>query len=212
MPWVVKHGQDVEVPDVTEKGLEEARDILQKRGLLLVVERQEENEELPEGAVISQSPPPYSWVKRGRRVFVAISRGARLYEVPDVRGVSQRQAMLILDQIGFKTGTITGQPSYEFPKGVVISQIPEPGELAGKDVLIDLVVSTGPPELALMPDLVGKSLQEASDLLERMGLRLGRVTYQSSLEYLPDTVLRQSIPAGGRVRKGAEIDLVVSKL
>lgn len=213
MPIVVRHGKDVEVPDVTEITLEEAKRTLSSRSLALAIEKWEDNTDIPAGKVISQTPQPFSSVKKGRRIYVVLSRGSKLYEVPDVCGTSPRQARLLLEQKGFEVGTITKQPSYEFPKGVVISQIPAPKEMVGKDVLVNLVVSSGPAEVrTLMPNLIGESLEDASAVLEKMGLELKTIIYRSNLDYLPDTVLEQSVEAGEGVEEGQEIDLVVSKL
>ncbi len=213
MPRVVRHGQEVEVPDITEKSLEEATTILQTKGLILSVERWQRTEELPAGQIISQRPEPFSRVKTGRHIYVVVSRGGKLYEVPDVCGLSEREAKLLLEQKGLKVGEISRQLSDQSQKGTVISQMPAPGTTVGSDVLVNLVVGTGPEKREiLMPNLVGKGLEEALAVLERMNLRPGTISYRPDTEYLPDTVLEQSVKPGEPVQRGEQIDLVVSEL
>jgi len=213
MPRVVRHGQEVEVPDITEKSLEEATAILRTRGLILSLERWERTEELPAGQVISQMPEPFSRVKRGRHVYVVVSKGGKLYEVPDVCGLSEREAKLLLEQKGLKVGEIRKQPSDQSQKGTVICQVPPPDTTVGSDVLVNLVVGTGPEKQEiLMPNLVGKGFEEALVILEEMNLKPGEIGYRPDTEYLPDTVLEQSVKPGEPVQRGERIDLVVSEL
>jgi beta-lactam-binding protein with PASTA domain len=77
MPRVVKYGQEVEVPDVTEISLEEATNILQTRGLILSVERWQQTEQLLAGQIIFQRPDPFSQVKVGRHIYVVVSKGGK---------------------------------------------------------------------------------------------------------------------------------------
>lgn len=213
MPRVVKYGQEVEVPDVTEKSLEEATNILQTRGLILSVERWQQTEQLLAGQIIFQRPDPFSQVKVGRHIYVVVSKGGKLYEVPDVCGLSEREARLLLEQGGLKVGPISREASDQFQKGTIISQVPAPDTTVGADVLVNLVVSIGPEEGGmLMPNLVGKALKEALTVLEKMNLKPGTISYLPNVEYLPDTVLEQSVQPGEEVQRGEQVDLVVSEL
>jgi formylglycine-generating enzyme required for sulfatase activity len=63
--------------------------------------------------------------------------------------------------------------------------------------------------LVEVPSVVGSNATEARDLLEAAGLVLGNRSEEESRE--PEgTVLRQAIPAGGRVERGTAVDLVVA--
>ena len=61
------------------------------------------------------------------------------------------------------------------------------------------------------PDLIGFTLSYAKNTLENAGLKLGKITYKSSTDYLPGYVMEQSIPVGALIDKGRTVDIVVCK-
>lgn len=210
MPWVVRKGQEVEVPDVTGRSKDQAGKVFSSRGFQLVVDKKQSHPTIPEGYVISQEPRAHTMTKKGRRVYVVLSTGKAQYEMMDVSGVSVREATLRLQQAGFEIGSVVEEPSL-IPKGVVIAQDPKPGEMVGKGTVVDLLVSMGEQKIRVfVPDLVDRSLDEAQLTLEGMGLLVGKVTRRPRIDVLPDTILEQSPGAGEEVREGQAVDLVVS--
>jgi len=212
MPLLVARGQKLEVPDITELPIERARRVLQLAGLNLVVGGRKSDPDVPKGCVISQDPKAFSKVKRYRRIYVAVSEGPQLYEVPDVSssGISLRQASLEIKQNGLEVGTVRSRPSYEIERDVVISQHPAPHDSVSKEVVVDLVVSSGPPQRRV-PDMIGMDRNDAQELLKNRGLILGRVTFEKDHEYLPDSVIRQTPGPNERISAGEEVNLVVSR-
>ncbi|MCK5734098.1 MAG: PASTA domain-containing protein, partial [Candidatus Latescibacteria bacterium] len=79
--------------------------------------------------------------------------------------------------------------------------------------LVTLVVSAGKKRIKIvMPDLMGKGLEEAQQIVKEMGLRLLDVEQRTSVEMLPYTVLEQAPGAGEEVVEGERVRVVVSKL
>jgi hypothetical protein len=76
----------------------------------------------------------------------------------------------------------------------------------GAEVEIAVGVQRAPPQ-ATVPNVVGLSMQEALDALEKAGLKLGRRSGAASARE-PGTILRQSISSGTRVTPGSTVDLV----
>jgi serine/threonine-protein kinase len=213
MPWVTRHGQEIEVPDVAEQTVEAAENRLEKAGLMLVLEGTQNDPDVPPGHIVSQLPEAYSLVKKGRRIYAMVSKGGELHEMIDVSGGSVRQARLMLRQRGFEVGNVAETPSYTVPKGVVIAQEPRPGESVEQGTLVALVVSAGKKGFRIvMPDLVGKGLDEAQQIVKEMGLRLVEVEQRTSVEVLPNTVLEQAPWSGWEVVEGERVRVVVSKL
>jgi len=62
----------------------------------------------------------------------------------------------------------------------------------------------------LMPNLIGRQLEEAQKMIEEAGLKIGLVKHVHDNNYLPETVLEQSVEASTELQPGEEIDLVVS--
>ena len=77
---------------------------------------------------------------------------------------------------------------------------------------VDLLVSRGERgDGVSMPDLIGKNVAEAGRMLEGLGLRLGKITYEQYEDFPEETVIRQVPLFGYRVEKGERIDLVLSQ-
>lgn len=69
----------------------------------------------------------------------------------------------------------------------------------------------GIPKEVVVPNLEGSNLEEAKRLLEQAGLRLGNL-YEEENESVPEGhVISSQPPAGRLVRKGRQVDLVISK-
>lgn len=213
MPLYTKHGQEVVMPDVTGKTVEEAERILKKHHFRPIVEKEVFSNQLPRGTVISQNPIPEAIVKTGRRTYLTVSKGIKIVPVPELIGGSERDAELKLRQVGL----VPGEKMYEFssfyPKGVVIAQSVPVGDSVTVGDTVGFVISLGEiPENLTVPNVVGKSLGEAKETLLKMGFQIGIVTYQVNNDLLPETVLQQSIPPDSVVDVGTAIDLVVSTI
>jgi beta-lactam-binding protein with PASTA domain len=213
MPRVVGHGDVVIVPDVTENTVEEAQRMLEESHLFCVKESEVYDPVVPEGYVISQNPRPYSNVKKGRRIYVVVSRGSEQLTVPDVtRGISLRQAEIELKSSGFEMGSVAYQSSDDVPKGVVMSQSPLPHGTALRGSFINVTVSSGSlTGTALVPELIGLSVENAIAELQGAGLTIGRIEYVEHEDLLPETVVKQSVESGTEVERGTAIDVTVSQ-
>ena len=64
--------------------------------------------------------------------------------------------------------------------------------------------------MLMMPDLRGQQLARAKDLIEKAGLKLGRVRNERGGGRAANTVLEQRPAAGRRVARGDDIELVAS--
>ena len=101
MPLAVGHGQEVVVPDITERSMEEAKGILTETGLGMILESELYDPVVPEGYIMSQKPQAFSGVKKGRRIRVVVSKGSEQLTVPDLtRGISLRTAEIELKSGG----------------------------------------------------------------------------------------------------------------
>ena len=103
--------------------------------------------------------------------------------------------------------------SEHFHDGVVIHQSIPIGQEVKVGESIDLIVSLGQfPDKFIVPNLIGRSLQEAKKEIQQAGLALGNVSYQVENDFLPETVIAQSIEAGTEVSQGDTLSLLISKL
>lgn len=99
-------------------------------------------------------------------VTLTVSLGA----VPDVTGQSVDEATTTLDGVGLTVGTQQERYDDDVPTGQVISaQVEDSPAVQGSAV--DLVVSRGPTPITL-PDVAGKTIDDATSTLENLGLHV----------------------------------------
>ena len=128
---------------------------------------------------------------------------------PDVRGLTQAAATTALTGAGLVVGTVTQQSSSTVASGIVISQSPVVGTVVNPGARVNLVVSSGPPQVAV-PNVVGQTQAAATTTLTGAGLVVGTVTQQSSSTVASGTVISQSPAAGSQAAAGSSVGLVVS--
>jgi len=214
MPIYIHLGSEKELPDITEHSYNEAKSILEENGFRIVKDREVFVATYPESTVIYQNPPAFALVKNGRRVYVTLSAGEKQVTVPNIVGISERDARFRLRQAGLD---VAEDAYYEYddyrPKGVVKGQSLMEGTEVREHATIALTISNGPlPTAFLVPDLSGKSLKVARQMLRQNGLMLGVIRYRVRRDLIPETVIEQTLEPGTEVEQGQFVDLVVSKL
>jgi beta-lactam-binding protein with PASTA domain len=65
--------------------------------------------------------------------------------------------------------------------------------------------------MRVVPDVSSKTLTEAEKVLTGKGFRIGKITYQINLDFLPNTILEQYPRAGVLMQLGTVIDLIVAQ-
>lgn len=210
LPWYVEHGSTIEVPDLVGLTLQEATVSLDSVGLEARKGDVRPDREHPEGIVIVQNPLRGHAVKKGRRVYLTISGGEELVDIPSVRGRTLRDATFLLERTGLRIGEISHQTSDEYPANTIVSQNKEPGTQAKKESRIDVTVSLGASALSvIVPELIGRPLSEARRALDSAGIPLGNINTIPASDLLPNTVIEQYPHAGELVGRDQAVDLVI---
>tara|TARA_R110002096_G_scaffold326134_7_gene520112 strand:- start:935 stop:1768 length:834 start_codon:yes stop_codon:yes gene_type:complete len=128
--------------------------------------------------------------------------------VPDVTRVTLEEAEELLTSIGLRHEVSERRANAAFPANYVIDQQPTAANIVKPNRKIYLTVNTEVKPKVEVPNVTNLSLRNAQIQLQNYGLEVGTTTYESSR--FKNAVLRQSIPKGTIVDKGATIDLVVS--
>ena len=131
-----------------------------------------------------------------------------LIPIPTVAGMTQAEALLELQQLGFN---VIPEPnaSEEVEEGRVIGTKPPAGEEAEDGAFIIVFVSLG-AEAFPVPSVVGFDLERATELLEKDGLTLGTVDQVSDDEMPAGEVISQDPLAGEDAAPGTAVNLMVS--
>jgi serine/threonine-protein kinase len=171
---------------------------------------QQYNEEYEKGTIISQDPAANIVVKIPQTIKVVVSKGARTIKVPDLVNQEYRQAEIMLDEndLNYK---VIDEFHDTVPEGIVIRHIPGEGMEVQEGDIVQLYVSRGRKiKMVNMPDLVGKTEDEAKRMVSERGLLVGEIKPEES-DLPKGIVIRQGITANSEVEEKTLVDLVVSK-
>jgi beta-lactam-binding protein with PASTA domain len=104
-----RHGQKIQVPDVSGMTLDEAVSALQERELAYaILDTSNYNPNYPYQTIIEQIPESGAQVKQSRKIYLSINRsGYKVTTVPYVVGKTLRQAEPALNSSGFQIGDLT---------------------------------------------------------------------------------------------------------
>lgn len=210
MPWYVKLGSESNVPDVVGMAYPEAEELLKEQGFEVKRTEARYNDKYPAGTVLMQLPYGGARTKEGRRIYLTESRGVEMIPMPDVLSRPLREARITLMRKGFEIGEIEYGHSDTIMRDLIFSQSIPPNVGARPGTKVDLLISQGPEtRYAIMPNLVGLSLDAARLKLERAGLSLGVVRKKRS-EHERNTVIEQSYSAYGQVAENAAVNITIS--
>ena len=129
-------------------------------------------------------------------------------EIPDLTGSEQAQALLDLQNLGFRVG-IENAADPVVPAGAVIRTQPTANTVTNPDTLVTIIVSVG-PEAFPIPYVLDLETERAIYVIEENGFTIGQ-----TLEVNDDTVPRgfvisQNPVAGTKMGPDSKVDLVIS--
>lgn len=199
------------VPDLTNKNIDTALDLLANANLAMRKAGEEYQPDIPAGSVIRQLPPAGILVREGKVVRVWVSQGKESVEVPNVISMPLRDAEFTLRQANLEIGKTDTAYSVEVEKGNIISQNPAPLSLVVKGEKIDLVVSNGAPNSGtiLVPDFRHKKFAEASNWASNNNIEIS-VTEDPSSFFPSGTILSQRPQADAELRTGDTLEITIS--
>lgn len=197
----------VRVPDVVGLAQDEARERIIEAGLDMTVVGGLRHREAPEGSVLSQSPLRGQYARPGAPVEVVLSRGPEVHTLPDVTGLSERQAGIVLERLGYEIEIERREDP--IAAGRAIETRPPAGtELAVPSDLV-LVVSEGAP-VVVVPDMLGMHIDDAVAILGEAGLDLGSISFDPNSRQAPGRIVGQYPPVGYSLRAGDPVELRVA--
>ncbi len=212
MPWYVRHDTLVKVPSVTGLPFPDAQKILAEAGLETKQGDIRYDPSKPIGTVIEQNPPAEQMVKAGRRIYLVISGGEQVYDVPNLVGRTVREARFSLSQRNLQLLEVGTQPSAQYPAGIVLGQVETPGTKVKKGTGIGVTVSTGMESGNIkVPELTGKNVEEAKKLILQSKLAIGKINSQPSTSVPLNSVIDQYPKANTMAKENMKIDLFVNK-
>jgi beta-lactam-binding protein with PASTA domain len=197
--------RDVKVPNVTGLGFDEASQRLAQAGFKTERGEQRYNNSAPKMTVLEQSPPPGVREGIGEVITLVVSGGQRMVTIPTVTGLTRIEAQVLLEKEGFDVGDVTETPS-NAPRGSVVATRPAAGSGVSVPSTVSLVLSGGAPAQQ-MPDLMGRDVGAARQVLTQLGVRSVTIVRDPSGPGAPGTVIAQSPVSGATIVPGTTVQL-----
>ena len=208
--FVSRGGAFVTIPELTGKPRSEAAGLVKDLGLTLT-EELVNDEGVAADAVISQKPAAGLVVEGGAAVSINVSSGPMSRSVPEVTGLPIEGAAFNLGKAGFTLGTVTPADNPLLPAGGVIGTDPPAATVLPRDTPINVLVSSGPPPVAV-PKVTGLLESSAASDLAKLGFVLGSVSQTGAVaDPLNGVVLSQSPEPGTSLRPGEIVTVTVRR-
>jgi beta-lactam-binding protein with PASTA domain len=210
LPFLHGGVHDAEVPSITGVSVEQARDLLSARGLLLTLQAERSDPNVPTGKIAAQVPLAGSRAAAGTSVQAFVSSGAGLIAIPELAGMRPEDATEQLRARKLLAGRPREAPSATVAAGMVIGSDPAAGKPVSADTTVALIVSTGPVPKPV-PKVVGLRLSKAKKLLEEGGFKVGTTKYVSSDAYDEEVVIRQEPADKTLAAPGSAVNLTLNE-
>ena len=198
----------VEVPDLTGSSQAEALNDLQSLGFKVGIENSA-HPDVPEGSVIRTQPPANTSTNPDTLVTIIVSVGPEAYPIPYVVDLETERAIYVIEESGFTIGQKIEVNDDNVPIGFIISQNPMAGKKMGPGSTVDLVISSG-PSLIELGDLSRKSVEDATQILETLGLEFE--TLEEYSEDIEEGLVSGTLPEAGEIITPDDIVTIIVSL
>ncbi|SER37532.1 Stk1 family PASTA domain-containing Ser/Thr kinase [Corynebacterium cystitidis] len=173
------------VPEVPAgMGVEDYRALADQRTFEVTTGESVYSSDAPVGSIAVTDPPAGTPLSIGSTITVSVSKGPEPIAVPDIRGLPEADAIAALENAGLNVGEISETFDDEIYGGNVVSTDPAKATELERGDTVDLVISNA----RTIPDVSGKTIDDATDALEEKGITVDRTTRSS--DQVSDTAHR----------------------
>ncbi|MFI6100431.1 Stk1 family PASTA domain-containing Ser/Thr kinase [Lentzea sp. NPDC051213] len=194
--WYLGAGRWTAVPPVVGQSETNAVRLVQNADLTALIEKVP-SDEVPNGQVISSDPGPEAELRKNATVKLVVSRGKPVVPFINV-GAEVDAATKEIEAAGLKAVKDPAKDAFHdtVPIGKVVGVDPRPGTALKLNSPVTLVLSKGPAPRRPVPNVTGKTKDEAFAELQRAGLEPVEATGQDAAENENSRVVRTDPPAG----------------
>jgi len=209
---VTLKGEMVTIPNLTNKTLDEAKEILLDKKLFVIKSGIELHDRIDKDKIIQQDPLSGSKVKINSVVKVVQSAGKEKVIVPRFIGRSLQAIGPEIIEAGLMKGKISHVHTAAYAAGKIISQNPLDTEEVARSSRISFLVSQGERERKfLMPDLIGKRASVSIEKLKELEFNIGHIRYSYYPGLESGIIINQYPEPGSRIQRRNLITMEVSK-
>lgn len=156
----------LEAPSVVGSNINDAIKLLATYHLNARILTEKEEEDFPEGIVISQSPPQGQKIKSHQSIFLIVTRKPPKPTAIPLYGLLQQEATVVAQKKGIPL-QVYGVESVS-PKGICIAQSAQPQEEINEACIA--YYSEGITPIRIFPKLIGLPLETVSKFLHDYGI------------------------------------------
>ncbi len=190
-------------PDLVGLSVTDAQALVKRAGLNWQ-QTEVNHDKIAAGTVIAQTPQADAEMRKGDSVVVTVSLGPVQLVAPNLIGLTRDAAAAKLKEKGLSM-VVSKSPSTE-PVDTVIAQNPSEGDLCAAGQEVEVTLSGGS---TLVPDLSGKTYDEALQMLDENNLTAGKVVYGVAADDQIGKVLGQSPAAGTMAVLDTQVTLTI---
>lgn len=165
------------------------------------------SDDVDSGIVAEVSPRAGQTVDTGTEVTVKVSKGARPVRVPDVAGMSEKQARRAIESAGLEVGDVERRFDEDVDGGDAIGTDVDAGEEIPGSSSVTLVLSNA----ITVPDLEGMGADEAAAELRELGLSPTTGDGVSDTSVSRGDIAAQQPSAGTRVDPSASTTVTLQE-
>ncbi|MEU6815682.1 Stk1 family PASTA domain-containing Ser/Thr kinase [Streptomyces sp. NPDC046860] len=205
-----KSDKPLQAPNFVGNSLSQAQKMADNAGVQLGEIKREPCENQPKNKVCSQTPAAGSDVEKDDKIALTVSTGAPKVTVPSVIGLSFDDAREKLEGDDYQLTVKKELRVSSDTPGNVLDQNPVGGNEVQKGSAITLIVAKAEEKVAV-PDLAGKTCDEAKAALQNAGL-----TPTCNDQPVADPAQNGKVqgtnpPAGTQVKKNTPVSVLVGK-
>ncbi|WP_433725207.1 Stk1 family PASTA domain-containing Ser/Thr kinase [Nocardia sp. CA-129566] len=204
--WYLGFGRYSAVPSVAGKDQASAVTALENAGFATEL-RQKTSDTIPVGGVVGTDPSAGSKVTKGSTVAVLISSGKP--RVPDIKAGDQISKVNQLIRDAGLQPVDAGETGSSAPKGTLAKVDPAPGTVLPLAAQVKVYRSKGSQPVK-MPDVRGKTTEEANKVLTAAGITVRETRTQFDRSIEADKVIGTDPAAGTTIQSGDGVTLIVS--
>lgn len=204
--WWLGVGRYTAVPPIAGMDSERAVAVLQEAGFETVL-RNKASDTIPVGGVVGTDPSAGSRVTKGSTVAVLISNGKP--RVPDIKPGDQISTTNQAIRDAGLQPIDSGETASTAPKGSLAKVEPAPGTILPMGAQVKVYRSKGSQPVNV-PDVKGKTAEQAAQALSAAGLRVAETRSQYADDVEGGKAIGTDPAVGTTLQSGDSVHLIVS--
>jgi beta-lactam-binding protein with PASTA domain len=203
---LLKRQINVICPDIRGKTVEDAKSLVENKGLSFSISRYERRNDVPLNHITVQRPEANISTRLGRTVMVIVSEGPELIPLPVLEGKSLADAEGILNQKNIEIEKVIYVPH---PKaGKVVAQIPKGGEDIIKGKSVTILVGAEQDQYYVMPDFKDMTPRDLTEEMTSKNIK-HKLDYVIEEKISPKMTIITSVPPRTVFKNNNEIEIKV---